>query len=268
MGLESLAQQWRDAMSRPEYELPGTTFEQKLINGCAGTIATDLDTITLFALRSALRCLQFEASTAQGERLAEALRANADHMCERALNPADPQLPAVTAVYSFAIGSTLMDGAAPRRDLLRRIGAYYTGKKGKSRHASELLRLRVAADAALLSQNLELFRAVVGLRSSIAIYPTSWPLMQAIAKDARTTEYQGETYLRVPSPELRGRFVQLWQALRLPYVADFERCLPGDRPATGPIVDSYAYGWIYSQSFAPDPIARVDRATWLSWLFG
>lgn len=264
--LASVASMWQDALRRVEFELPSETFERKLAAACGGNGALPVDAASTFALRAAIQVHVVGNDSDRAERLSGAITGHADEIVETASkSDGDVSLLPIDAWLHLEIAESLASAAVPRRLHLKALGTFVVDRisslKRRNLHMAYQLRLHTAAYAAVLAGDLELLRRVLALRATDASVPRQWTLLHAIAKHGRIkTRAQGD-FLRVDAPEVRNQFLHLFQAQRLPYLAQFEAALPGERWFGGALIGSYVYSWIWLQTFAPEPTVQTDWNT-------
>jgi len=270
--LASVAPLWQHAFQRVEFELPSETFERKLAAACGGNGALPVDTASTFALRAAIQVHVADGELDRAARLAGAITGHAEAIVEAASKPdGDVSLLPIDAWLHLAIAESLANAASPRPSHLQALAAFVVDRiaplKRKNLHMAFLLRLHTAVYAAVLAGDLGLLRRVLLLRSTDATMPRQWMLLQAIAKHGKIEAHQGN-FLRVDVPEIRTEFLRVFQAQRMPYLAQFEAALPGDRWLGGPLVGSYVYTWIWLQTFAPEPTVQSDWNTLRELMIG
>ena len=255
---------WREALASVEFTLPSETFEAKLIGACDGTGPTaSLESSTHFAIASALQAIATGSDVEQAHRLFHAIAANAERLLKLSLDPAIDLavLPVDTALH-VAFAKTAIEASAPDRETLCLLATTvldrFAKSKSKNPHVAVLFRLWTAAYAAWLAQNIELLQRIVATRGSIAVFGRQWTLFQAVSKQGTVIEQEGTAFLRVQSETLREEFDALFALHRLPFLAQTEVAMPGERRFGGALIGSYIYSWLQLQTFAAVPTTQSD----------
>jgi hypothetical protein len=274
-GLNSVRGLWRETYKRVEFQKPSAAFVERLIGKIALPITQhQLDSTLDFSLRGALQLLLMDEDREAAHGLLSAMNEHSVRIVEEVLaDQRDPMLFGTEALVWLAAARTMAVAEAPDRALLRvaaesTVARFSALGKRKSIAPAGLARIQFAAYAALLAGELELFRVVLSLRSSMAHLPQQWTLLQMIAETAGQSEHEGRPVIRCSAPHAHERFLRMFQLHRHPSNQHVQAELGAEGLLAGGQLGGYVYTWMYLQCFAPAPSLRSDWSMLRELLIG